>query len=322
LVIVEELDPVFEEQIRAMGLACYGKDIFPITGEYSVKIVREAAVKAGLIKASTQAEASGPAGQLSIPPRLPALCPGCPHRAPFYTLNKHKVIVPGDIGCYSIGVLPPFQAMDAIISMGASIGMAHGMKQAGSPDKLVAVIGDSTFFHTGLPALATVVYNNSPTTVMILDNGTTGMTGQQGNPASGQKLQPTQGTRIDIEAVVRAMGVRDVWKVASDDVKAIDTAVKEALAVTDRPTVILVEGKCVFIQGFQRKTVVEVDPETCNGCTLCFRVGCPAVLKSDELDEKTQRPKATIDSLLCTGCDVCLQVCPRHAIIHPQPQAD
>jgi len=225
--------------------------------------------------------------------------------------------VPGDIGCYTIGVLPPFNALDTCISMGASIGLALGMAQVGMPDKRVAVIGDSTFFHTGLPALATVVYNNSPTTVMILDNGTTGMTGQQGNPASGQKLQLTEGKRIDIEGVVRAMGVQDVWKVQGDDVKAVDNAVKEALAVTDRPTVIIVEGKCVFVKGYQRKTVVEVDLEACNGCTLCFRVGCPAVLKSDELDEKTQRPKAMIDSLLCTGCDVCLQVCPRKAIFRP-----
>ncbi len=316
LVVVEELDPFFEEQIRAMGLECYGKDILPLTGELTTQIVREAAVKAGLIESTiSDAQSPTPPITLSIPPRPPALCPGCPHRAAFYALSKHKVTVPGDIGCYSIGVLPPFNAMDTIISMGASIGMAHGMKQVGMPDKLVAVIGDSTFFHTGLPALATVVYNNSPTTIMILDNGTTGMTGQQGNPASGQKLQHTEGKRIDIESVVRAMGVKDVWKVQGDDVKAVDQAVKEALVVTDRPAVIIVEGKCVFIQGFQRKNTVQVDAGVCNGCTLCFRVGCPAVLKSNELDEKTQRPKAVIDSLLCTGCEVCLQVCPRHAIV-------
>ncbi len=319
LVVVEELDPFFEEQIRAMGLKCYGKDIFPLTGEFTTQIVRDAAIKAGLVESPPQSGIRNLESGISIPPRPPALCPGCPHRAAFYALSKHKIVVPGDIGCYSIGVLPPFNAMDTIISMGASIGLAHGMKQVGMPDKLVAVIGDSTFFHTGLPALATVVYNNSPTTIMILDNGTTGMTGQQGNPASGQKLQPTQGARIDIESVVRAMGIKDVWKVPGDDVKAVDQAVKDALAITDRPSVIIVEGKCVFIQGFQRKNVVEVDPEACNGCTLCFRVGCPAVLKSDELDAKTQRPKATIDTLLCTGCDVCLQVCPRHAIIHPEP---
>lgn len=316
LVVVEELDPFFEEQIRAMGLACRGKDVFPMTGEFTLKVVRAAAIRAGLIPPPEQpAPAPNSQPPLLVPPRPPALCPGCPHRAAFYALNKHKVIVSGDIGCYSIGVLPPFDAMDTIVSMGASIGLAHGMKQVGMPGKLAAVIGDSTFFHAGLSALATVVYNNSPTTVIILDNGTTGMTGQQGNPASGTKLQPGVGKRIDIEAVVRAMGVEAVWKVSGDDVKAVDTAIKEALAVTDRPSVIIVEGQCVFIEGFKRKPVVEVDLEMCNGCTLCFRVGCPAVLKSDELDAKTKRPKARIDALLCTGCEVCLQVCPRHAIV-------
>ncbi len=322
LVIVEELDPFFEEQVRAMGIRCYGKDVFPITGELTTGVVRQAAVKAGLIAPpGAEVKCSTSQVSLTIPPRPPALCPGCPHRAAFYALSKHKVVVSGDIGCYSIGVLPPFDAMDTIVSMGASVGLAHGMKQVGMPGKLVAVIGDSTFFHAGLSALATVVYNQSPTTVMILDNGTTGMTGQQGNPASGHRLQPGAGKRIDIESVVRAMGVEKIWKVNGDHVKAVEQAVKEALAVTDQPSVIIVEGKCVFLSDYQRQQVVEVDPDACNGCTLCFRVGCPAVLKSEERDVKTGRPKARIDALLCTGCEVCLQVCPRHAIIHPAPAA-
>ena len=313
LVIVEELDPFWEEQIRAMGLKCYGKDIFPMTGEFTLKIVRDAALKAGLPVKRVESAQPAPLA-VQVPPRPPALCPGCSHRAPFYSLSKAKVLVAGDIGCYSIGTLPPFNAMDTIISMGSSIGLAHGAMQAGLQEKMVAVIGDSTFFHAGIPALANVIYNNSPTTTIILDNGTTGMTGQQGNPGSGQTLQGTQGRRVPIEPVVRAMGIEAVWRVSALDEPAVDKAIKEALAVKDKPSVVIVEGTCVFLEEFQKRQVVSVDLETCNGCSLCFRVGCPAILKSDEHDAKTNRPKAAIDALLCVGCDVCLQVCPRDAI--------
>ena len=318
LVVVEELDPVWEEQIRAMGLHCYGKDVFPMTGEYTLTVVRDCAVKAGLpVK---QVEKLEPVEiSFKVPPRPPALCPGCSHRAPFYSLSRHKVIVAGDIGCYSIGTLSPFNAMDTIISMGASIGVAHGANQAGLQERMVAVIGDSTFFHAGVSALATAIYNNSPTLTVILDNGTTGMTGQQGNPASGQTLQGTPGRRVPIEPVVRAMGVEDVWTVNSLDEPAVDKAIKEALTIKDKPSVVIVEGTCVMLDQFQRRSVVSVDLEACNGCTLCFRVGCPAILKSPELDAKTNRPKAAIDPLLCVGCDVCLQVCPRDAIYRPEP---
>jgi indolepyruvate ferredoxin oxidoreductase alpha subunit len=319
LVVVEELDPFWEEQIRAMGIRCYGKDVFPMTGEYTLTVVRESALKAGLpVKAVETLRVEPVQLAFKIPPRPPALCPGCSHRAPFYSLSRHKVLVSGDIGCYSIGVLPPFNAMDTIISMGASIGLAHGANQAGLQEKMVAVIGDSTFFHAGISALASAVYNNSPTLTIILDNGTTGMTGQQGNPASGETLQGTQGRRVPIEPVVRAMGVEHVWKVPALDEPAVDQAIKEALAIKDKPAVVIIEGTCVFLDQFQRRQVVSVDLETCNGCSLCFRVGCPAILKSSEVDAKTNRPKAEIDPLLCVGCDVCLQVCPRDAIYRPE----
>jgi indolepyruvate ferredoxin oxidoreductase alpha subunit len=313
LVVVEELDPFWEEQIRAMGLSCYGKDVFPMTGEYTLKVVRDAALKAGLpVKQMPELQPAQAA--LKIPPRPPALCPGCPHRSAFYSLSKAKVLVSGDIGCYSIGTLPPFGAMDTIIAMGASIGLAHGAAQAGLQERMVAVIGDSTFFHTGIPALASAIYNNSPTTTVILDNGTTGMTGQQGNPGSGQTLQGTPGRRVPIEPVVRAMGIEAVWHVPALDEAAVDKAIKEALAVRDRPSVVIVEGACVFLDEFHKRQIVSIDLDECNGCSLCFRVGCPAILKSEERDAKTNRPKAAIDPLLCVGCDVCLQVCPRDAI--------
>ena len=205
-----------------------------------------------------------------------------------------------------------------LISMGASIGMAHGARQAGCPDKIVATIGDSTFFHTGLPELASTVYNRGQVCTMILDNGTTAMTGGQDNPATGVTLQGETTQRIDIESVARAMGVEDVWTVDALDVKEVEQAIREATAINDRPTVIVVNGACVFTPQFRRRPAVVIDPQICNGCGFCFRVGCPAILKSDETDEKTERPKAQIDPLLCTGCTVCLQVCPRKAIHQTQ----
>jgi indolepyruvate ferredoxin oxidoreductase alpha subunit len=317
VVVVEELDPFWEDQIRAMGIEVIGKEVFPMTGEFTLERVRAAALRAGLPVG--EPPELGNVERVNAPPRIPALCPGCPHRAAFYSAQKQKLLIPGDIGCYTIGVLPPFNAMDTCISMGASIGVAHGIRQAGNSQKSIAVIGDSTFFHTGLPALANSIYNRVPITTVILDNHTTGMTGGQGNPGSGVAAQKERAAQqIDIEAVVKAMGVEAVWKVDALDVKAVDRAIKDAVAYQEGPAVVIVNGECVMNEGYQRSTVVTVDLEICNGCGLCFRVGCPAILKSEEVDEKTQRPKAEIDPLLCTGCEVCLQVCPRHAIYHPE----
>ncbi len=303
-----------------MGLEVIGKEFFPLTGELTLARVREGALKAGLpIRVQSGVSGSTSQGEpestrLDVPLRPPALCPGCPHRSVYFSLRKLKMLVAGDIGCYAIGVLPPFEEMDMLISMGASVGMAHGAKQAGCPDKIVATLGDSTFFHAGIPELASTIYNRGVTCTMILDNGTTAMTGGQDNPATGITLQGETTQVIDIESVVRAMGVEDVWVVDALDVKGVEQAIQEATAIENRPTVIIVNGACVFTPQFQRRAVVEVDPEVCNGCGFCFRVGCPAILKSDEVDAKTKRPKAQIDPLLCTGCTVCLQVCPRNAI--------
>ena len=318
LVVVEELDPFIEQQIRALGLEVVGKagpaEVFPRTGELTLASVRDGALRAGLPVAATPEAPNEPAAELTIPARPPALCPGCPHRSVFFNLRKQRLLVSGDIGCYAIGVLPPFEEMDMLISMGASIGMAHGAKQAGCPDDIVATIGDSTFFHTGLPELANTVYNQGHACTMILDNRTTAMTGGQDHPGTGTTLQGEPGQQIDIEAVVRAMGVEDLWVVDAMDVEGVGQAIREAVAIDDRPTVVYVKGECVFVPGFQRRPVAAVDPDVCNGCSFCFRVGCPAILKSEEVDEQTGRPKAEIDPLLCTGCTVCLQVCPRNAI--------
>jgi indolepyruvate ferredoxin oxidoreductase alpha subunit len=318
LVVVEESDPFIGEQVRAMGLDVIGKDhasgIFPRTGELTLARVREGALKAGLPVEGQEVMAEEVAPDVTIPARPPALCPGCPHRSVYFNLRKLKLLVAGDIGCYAIGVLPPFEAMDMLISMGASIGMAHGAKQAGCPNDIVATIGDSTFFHTGLPELTNTIYNQGNACTMVLDNRTTAMTGGQEHPGTGVTLQGEPGHRVDIEAVVRAMGVEDVWVVDAMDVEGVEQAIREAIAIDDRPTVVYVKGECVFLPSFQRSLVVEVDRDVCNGCGYCFRVGCPAILKAEEVDERSGRPKAEIDALLCTGCNVCLQVCPRGAI--------
>jgi len=320
LVVVEELDPFIEEQLRAMGLNVIGKDVFPRTGELTLSRVREGAIIAGLPVEGKVERPEESAEEFSIPGRPPALCPGCPHRSVFFNLRKLKLLVSGDIGCYAIGVLPPFEEMDMLISMGASIGMAHGAKQAGCPDDIVATIGDSTFFHTGLPELANTIYNQGNVCTMILDNRTTAMTGGQDHPGTGVTLQGASGHQVDIEAVVRAMGVQDLWVVDAMDVDGVEQAIREAVSVDDRPSVVYVKGECVFVPTFQRRPVVVVDRDTCNGCGFCFRVGCPAILKAEATDERSGRPKAKIDPLLCTGCTVCLQVCPRDAIYQSEGQ--
>ncbi len=315
LVVVEELDPFIEEQVRALGLGVVGKQFFPTTGELTLSRVREGALKAGLPIAGETGPTEEEGQELAIPGRPPALCPGCPHRSVYFNLRKLKLLVSGDIGCYAIGVLPPFEEMDMLVSMGASVGMAHGAKQAGCPDDIVATIGDSTFFHTGLPELANTIYNQGNACTMILDNRTTAMTGGQDHPGTGVTLQGEPGHQIDIEAVVRAMGVEDLWVVDAMDVEGVEQAIREAIAVDSRPAVVYVKGECVFVPTFQRRPVVVVDEDVCNGCGFCFRVGCPAILKAEQIDERTGRPKAEIDPLLCTGCTVCLQVCPRGAIV-------
>jgi len=320
LVVVEELDPFIEEQVRAMGLDPVGKDVFPMTGELTLARVREGALKGGLPVEGGPEPMGARDDAPSIPPRPPALCPGCPHRSVYFNLRKLRLLVAGYIGCYAIGVLPPFEKMDMLISMGASIGMAHGAKQAGCPDDIVATIGDSTFFHTGLPELANTIYNRGNVCTMILDNRTTAMTGGQEHPGTGVTLQGEPGYQIDIEAVVRAMGVEDLWVVDAMDVEGVEEAIRQAIAVEDRPAVIYVKGECVFLPGYERRSTAVVDPEVCNGCGFCFRVGCPAILKAEETDERTGRAKAEIDPLLCTGCTVCLQVCPRSAIYQSDQQ--
>ena len=313
LVVIEELDPFIENQIKVMGIECRGKDIFSACGELPTAVIERSAAKAGILLK----EALKGARQVAppdIPGRSPVLCPGCPHRSTFYFLSKaKKVVVAGDIGCYNLGALPPFNATDTMGAMGASVGVAHGFDVAGIPDPFVAVIGDSTFFHAGMAPLLNIVHNGGKSTVVILDNHTTAMTGHQDHPGVEVKLGGEPAYKVDIEEIVRASGVTDVHKVDAFDVKAVEKALKNALAF-DGPSVVIVDGPCFFVGPGAAGTFV-VDADTCNACGTCFRLGCPAIIQSDQVNAKTGCLKAEIDPVLCVGCDMCAQVCPTGAIL-------
>jgi indolepyruvate ferredoxin oxidoreductase alpha subunit len=314
LIVLEELDPVLEEQVRLLGLSCEGKSIFPLIGELDPTVVRAAGFTAGLpVDRPPAPEPAIPRPEL--PGRPPVLCPGCSHRGVFWLLKKKKVAVSGDIGCYTLGFLPPLSALDFCGCMGASIGVAHGAAKAGLKERVVAVLGDSTFFHTGLPALANVAYNRANVLTIILDNRTTAMTGHQANPGSGQTLQGQPAGVLDFEAVCRGLGIRHVAVVDAYDNEALDKAFS-ALMRTEEPAVLVARRPCALLPDVRRQYVpLRVLEETCNGCGVCFRIGCPAILKSDVIHAESHKPLAVIDAALCTGCEVCAQVCPHDAIL-------
>jgi len=310
--VIEENDPYLEHWVQRRGYKCIGKDIIPAYGEMTPDVLR---------KAIFAKELEGLSYDKSlIAPRPPVLCAGCPHRGFFYELAKKKdTLVAGDIGCYTLGFAPPFSAMDYLICMGAGFSAGHGsqtaLTAAGKNTRVVGVMGDSTFFHMGIPGLIEILYNESKTISVILDNRTTGMTGHQEHPGTGRNAYLNAAPQIDIESVARALGAKNVTTVNPNDLKAVREALNEAYS-KDEPSVIITRWPCVLkpfsstdFEEFGQnlfKEKYEVNSKECIGCKACIRVGCPPISIEDG--------KAHINAEMCMGCGVCAQICPKSAI--------
>ena len=298
LYIVEELDPVIEEQVKSWGIKAIGKEIFTVQGEYSANMIRKAILKEEL-------EVKAP---VAAPGRPPILCPGCPHRSVYYVLNKLKMHVAGDIGCYTLGAVAPLSVVDSVICMGASISSLHGMEKAKGKDYIknwVAAIGDSTFLHTGVNSLMNMVYNKSTGTVMILDNSTTGMTGHQDHAATGKTLMGEPTNAIDIPNLCRAIGVKNVVEVNAFDIKTLEKVIKEEVA-KDEVSVIITKTPCVLLDK-SKKPVYIAHSDKCKKCGMCMKPGCPAMTKKAD-------GTIYIDDTMCTGCGLCETLCKFDAI--------
>lgn len=298
LYVVEELDPVIEEQVKSWGIPAIGKEIFTIQGEYSSNMIRKAIL-------GEEVRMDPPA---DVPQRPPILCPGCPHRSVFYVLNKLKMHAAGDIGCYTLGAVAPLSVVDTTICMGASISSLHGMEKAKGKEYIknwVAVIGDSTFLHTGVNSLMNMVYNQATGTVLILDNSTTGMTGHQDHAATGKTLQGDPTYAINIPNLCRAIGVPNVQEINAFDIVALEKAIKEEVA-KDEVSVIITKTPCVLLDK-RPKPLYAADPEKCKKCGMCMKPGCSAMTRNED-------GTIRIDDTMCTGCGLCESLCKFGAI--------
>lgn len=321
LFVIEELDPFLELHIKAMGIVCHGKDLIPDQGELNTAIIRRS------IDPGAAPKLFAP---VPLPMRPPNMCAGCPHRGVFYNLSKLKVFVSGDIGCYTLGFLPPLSAMDSCVCMGASVGIAHGMAKALGAEakgKIVSVIGDSTFIHTGLSGLINTVYNGSNSLLIILDNRITAMTGQQNNPASGYNIKGEAANAINLEALCKAVGVKHVKVVNPHDVKACRRAIEKALA-RDEASVVISRAPCVLLPEMKKAKPVPFHTELdrCAGCMACVRLGCPAISWSPLTPpeavargyKEKQKGFALINEVQCNGCGQCQALCKFDAIVRQE----
>ncbi len=300
LYVIEELDPVIETHIKSLGIEVVGKDTFSILGEFSQSTIAKAFALEDKVSVCADSE---------IPNRPPMMCAGCPHRGMFYTLAKNKITVHGDIGCYTLGAVPPLNALDSTLCMGASVSGLHGFNAArgeSAEQKSVAVIGDSTFMHSGMTGLVNVAYNSTNSTVIILDNSITGMTGHQQNPTTGFNIKGEVAAKVDLEALCRALGINRVRVVDPYDLKACETAIKEELAAKE-PSVIISRRPCVLLKSVKAMPSLKVESEKCKFCKRCMSLGCPAISIKDG--------KIAIDNTLCVGCGVCKQLCAFDAIV-------
>lgn len=299
VIVLEELDPIIENHCKQLGIKVAGKDTFPICGEFYQNLVR---------KCLGMKEPEHITIEENVPARPPVMCAGCPHRGIFYILKKKKCMVYGDIGCYTLGAVAPLNAMDLNVCMGASCSGLHGFNKAigeEAESNSVGVIGDSTFIHSGMTGITDISYNMSNSTVIILDNSITGMTGHQQNPTTGKNLRGEPAGKVDLEALCRALGFNRVRVVDPYDLKAVEEAVTEELAAKE-PSIIISRRPCVMIKGTVHKPPISVDESKCVGCKQCMSIGCPAIAVKDK--------KAHIDPTLCIGCKVCSQMCKFEAI--------
>lgn len=298
LYIVEELDPVIEEQVKSWGIKAIGKEIFTVQGEYSANMLRQAILKQDL---NLEAAAAAPG-------RPPILCPGCPHRSVLYVLNKLKMHAAGDIGCYTLGAVAPLSVIDTTMCMGSSISTLHGMEKAKGKEYIkdwVAVIGDSTFMHTGVNSLMNMVYNKATGTVIILDNSTTGMTGHQDHAATGKTLQGDPTYAISIPGICRAMGIKNVYEINAFDIALLEKTIKEETA-KDEISVIITKTPCVLLDK-RKKPLYTAHEDKCKKCGMCMKPGCPAMTKNED-------GTIHIDDTMCTGCGLCETLCKFDAI--------
>lgn len=299
VIVLEELDPIIENHCKQLGIKVAGKDTFPICGEFSQNLVR---------KCLGMKEPEHITIEENVPARPPVMCAGCPHRGIFYILKKKKCMVYGDIGCYTLGAVAPLNAMDLNVCMGASCSGLHGFNKAigeEAESNSVGVIGDSTFMHSGMTGITDISYNMSNSTVIILDNSITGMTGHQQNPTTGKNLRGEPAGKVDLEALCRALGFNRVRVVDPYDLKAVEETVTEELAAKE-PSIIISRRPCVMIKGTVHKPPISVDESKCVGCKQCMSIGCPAIAVKGK--------KAHIDPTLCIGCKVCSQMCKFEAI--------
>ncbi|MDD2234011.1 MAG: indolepyruvate ferredoxin oxidoreductase subunit alpha [Desulfitobacteriaceae bacterium] len=300
LYVVEELEPFFEDHIKKLGIKVAGKELLPLMGELSARLIQE--------KMLGVKQTAKPALAENVPVRPPVMCPGCPHRGMHYVLNKLKLNVNGDIGCYTLGSLPPTESMDTCICMGASIGTAHGLNKARGPEfaqKTVAVLGDSTFIHSGITGLVDVVYNKGCSTVLILDNSITAMTGHQPNPTTGYTIRGESAKQIDLVKLAHAIGVERVRVADPFDIREFEKVVREETAAAE-PSVIISKSPCALSKDVKFKGPLMINQNNCKKCKRCLSLGCPAIVNKGDFVE--------IDQALCVGCMLCTKVCSSRAI--------
>ncbi len=298
--VIEELDPVIEDECKALGLDVIGKDVFTLLGEYTPAMIKKA------ILGEDAPEKIVPAD--NIPVRPPVMCAGCPHRGTFYVLKKLGLVVSGDIGCYTLGAALPLQSVDTTICMGASVSAAHGMAKAQGPEfnkKLVSVIGDSTFMHSGITGLIDIVYNKGNNTVIILDNSITGMTGHQDNPTTGYTIRGEETKQVNLVALCKACGIDHVTVCDPFDIKEFEKVVKTEVE-REEPSVIIAQRPCALLKTVKYTGHCKIS-DNCKNCKMCMKLGCPAITLKDG--------KVVIDSTQCNGCGLCINVCPFEAIV-------